>query len=1510
MEEGEIGDSPGGSPSGSWVTWAAPPSSEVGSVYPRSFLEATSCDSRPDPLPRMTYHANPRYEEHQQTNDHTRSLLGSELRDLLTELVNNLHNRHPQPLPIPSFNPKGDIDPKSWLHTVEMCFFNNPRASSDLIVTLSKALRGTAAVWFSRISHERLTWEEFKTAFLHEYVQVDTPASTFASQMDKRPKDTEEYVSIATEMLGNLNARFKDSTKEEIFISFVLAHLGKFDKRIRHLVYSKDIKTREELIRELKVVSIGKRRPGDETLSNPETKRAKPYCTHCKISGHHYNECRTRRSAAATPHQRTPTFKPNRHPSRGSQEPKQVTCYRCQQPGHYSSRCPQKKESESRPSEKRVGLCTVNPIGELEHSGERFNFIFDSGSECSLMSNSMSAKFEGHRTNKIVSLYGLGQSVVPCTIQVQTKVTINDNEIMVLFHIVPDAILPEPIVIGREILNDNLTVEINKNCCTLIRKIPIDPQNSSCKNKNESSTCQSSSTIENLGLDPSELDLFTYLCNVSDKEYKTRDQTLKRSDLDPVRVGSVDTYNAIVTELHPNLRGDLITILEKYKPFFIVGIPKNRVKTGEMFIRLKDPSKVNSQKPYRLGDERREEVRKLVNELLEANVIRPSRSPYASPAFPVPKNTGGYRLCVDYRALNANTVSEKFPLPLIQDQIARLKGAKFFSSLDMASGYHQIPIHPDSIEKTSFITYHGTWEYLAVPFGLKNAGSVFQRAVLEALGDLAHDFVVVFIDDILIVSESPEQALSRLDTTLKVLTDAGFSLNLTKCSFVVNRISYLGYEIENGQLYPNAKKIMALTNLPPPKTLRSLRQFLGLASYFRQFIRNFSIIASPLFKLIKEANSLDTKIIKWLPSHEKVRQVLITHLTSSPVLMIFNPALPIELHTDASALGYGGILINIVDGKPHAVAYYSKRTTPTESHYHSYELETMAVVKSIHHFNCYLQGRHFKVVTDCQSLKATHTKKDLIPRVQRWWSFLQSYDFTIEYRKAERMSHVDYLSRNPVESEDSVSPEILDSTKVTELNEETSSLFPDIEVNPTVSTNSPAPPTSQARPHGKKSNHNSTRVESKRINLTQISSQWLLVEQNNDPDISKIREQIKNSEIDENVRNTYDIRKGILCRKIQRNGQTRVLPIVPHSLKWAIVNNVHNSLFHMSWEKTLETLYNHYWFEKMAKFTRKFVENCLTCKVSKTDSGAKQIELHPIPKVKAPWHTMHLDTTGKLSGKNDAKEYLFVFIDAFTKYTLLIHTKNIDAESAVCALKHVTDLFGPPTLLIVDQGRSFANKRFKDYCHQSQIELHYIATGSCRANGQVERQMRVLKNMLTVAEADEAKSWQQAIGDIQLAINTAPHRVTKTSPMELMFGRVARPRELIAAEGDIADDPSVNLEEVRNLADKEIQKSASYSKSLFDKGKARVKPFRVGDLVLLKNEERNQTKLDPKYKGPYKIKSVLKNDRYEITSIDGRKCYKYPHDRIRLIPSTTELNPLLNLSDSETDENEGDNESE
>lgn len=743
----------------------------------------------------------------------------------------------------------------------------------------------------------------------------------------------------------------------------------------------------------------------------------------------------------------------------------------------------------------------------------------------------------------------------------------------------------------------------------------------------------------------------------------------------------------------------------------------------------------------------------------------------------------------------------------------------------MASGFHQIPIHSDSVEYTAFVTPDGQYEFLTMPFGLKNAPSVFQRTVMQALGNLAYSYVIVYMDDIMIVSPTIELGLERLKTVLNVLTGAGFIFNISKCSFLKTRVQYLGFEVKAGEIRPNPQKTTALSLLPPPQTVSGLRQFIGLASYFRKFVPDFAKIMKPLYSLTSGKGS-----IVWDVELENIRKKIVTVLTNKPVLVIFDPQYPIELHTDASSCGYGAILLHRINGSPHVVEYFSKTTAPSEAKYHSYELETLAVVASVKHFRHYLLGRQFVVYTDCNSLKASRTKIDLTPRVHRWWAYLQSFNFDIQYREGKRMAHADFFSRNPVPSK----PQLV-LEKITE----------------------------------------------KRVNLAEISSEWLLTEQKLDPEIVEIVSKLHSNEQQDDLIKSYDLRKGVLHRKIQRNNRTRCLPVVPRTFRWSVVNQVHESVMHLGWQKTLDKVYQYYWFHNMNKYVRKFVNNCITCRTSKSPSGKIQAELHPIAKVNIPWHTVHIDISGKLSGKSDLKEYVIVQIDGFTKFVHLYHTLKIDTESCVKALKASIALFGIPNRIIADQGRCFSSSRFSEFCSSQNIKLHLIATGASRANGQVERIMSTLKNLLTAVESSQ-RSWQDALGEVQLALNCTVNRSTEASPLEMLIGKEARPIGLIPP---VDTEIEIDLNSVRTHASDKMKSLADYDKQRFDKTKAMVVRHNVGDYVLLRNEERHQTKLDPKFKGPFLVTEVLEGDRYMLKSLTNKRLYKYCHEDIRRIPN-------------------------
>lgn len=412
--------------------------------------------------------------------------------------------------------------------------------------------------------------------------------------------------------------------------------------------------------------------------------------------------------------------------------------------------------------------------------------------------------------------------------------------------------------------------------------------------------------------------------------------------------------------------------------------------------------------PRRLSYYEKEEVTKILDELLNKDIIRPSDSPYASPIVLVKKKTGELRMCVDYRGLNKIMVRDNYPLPLIEDCLDYLEGKSCFSILDLKNGFHQVNMAPDSIKYTSFVTPQGQFEYVKMPFGLKNGPSVFQRFINNALRDLIrNNKIIVYLDDILIATKTVEEHLVILKELFKRLVSNRLEVKLSKCKFLYRSIDYLGYNASSQGIRPNDFHINTIKNYPMPRNFKELQSCMGLLSYFRKFVPNFSRLAIPLLNILKK----DKMSFKLDRDCETAFYTLKEKIVSGPVLAIYNPKRETELHTDASQDGFGSILQKQDDKKLHPVSYYSKGTTQAEKNYHSFELETLAIVYSVRRFHVYLQGIKFKIVTDCNALAQTLAKKNVNTRIARWALELENYDFTIEHRKGLSMGHVDALSR-------------------------------------------------------------------------------------------------------------------------------------------------------------------------------------------------------------------------------------------------------------------------------------------------------------------------------------------------------------------------------------------------------------------------------------------------------------------------------------------------------------------
>ena len=382
-------------------------------------------------------------------------------------------------------------------------------------------------------------------------------------------------------------------------------------------------------------------------------------------------------------------------------------------------------------------------------------------------------------------------------------------------------------------------------------------------------------------------------------------------------------------------------------------------------------------------------------------MIQPSSSPWASPVVMVRKRDGTHRFCVDFRELNSVTKADTFPLPKIDDLLDQLGAARYFSTLDLASGYWQIRMHPDSVEKTAFVTPQGLHEFRVMPFGLTNAPGVFQRLMERVLSGLnpedGPDYVVVYIDDVLVFSRTIDDHLEHLSRVIQRLHGAGLKLKPSKCHFIREEVEYLGHMITPQGLKTNARLIAAVSEFPRPRNLPEVRRFLGLSSYYRRFVPNFSKIASPLQALTRKAVEFE-----WSSGCEMSFQALKEKLTSAPLLAYPSFRRPFVLETDASIAGVGAVLSQLQDdGLLHPVAYASRSLTPSERNYAITELETLAVVWAITHFIAYLYGHEDTVYTDHTAVKAVLETPNPSGKHARWWTKVYGSgvkNVTIQYR--------------------------------------------------------------------------------------------------------------------------------------------------------------------------------------------------------------------------------------------------------------------------------------------------------------------------------------------------------------------------------------------------------------------------------------------------------------------------------------------------------------------------------
>lgn len=453
------------------------------------------------------------------------------------------------------------------------------------------------------------------------------------------------------------------------------------------------------------------------------------------------------------------------------------------------------------------------------------------------------------------------------------------------------------------------------------------------------------------------------------------------------------------------------SICKEYRDiFYCEDIPLSFSNQVKHSIRTKNEDPINL-KAHRLPPVQTQEIKKQVGKMLRDNIIQESHSPWSAPVHLVPKKMDSsgeqkWRMVVDYRRLNEITTDDKYPLPNINDLFDMLGKSMYFTTLDLASGYHQIEVEPDDKSKTAFSTPFGHFEFHRMPFGLKTAPATFQRAMDNVLRGLQGIHCLVYLDDVIIFSKSLPEHVEKLKAVFERFRQTNLKIQLDKSHFLRKEVLYLGHTITSEGLKPNNDKIDAVLKYPIPQTTTDIKSFLGLIGYYRKFIKDFAKITRPLTACLKKGKKIVLNE-EYVNSFETCKKLL----TNAPLLQFPDFDKPFVLTTDASNFAIGAVLSQGTIGSDKPVAYASRTLSDTESRYSTIEKELLAVIWAVKHFRPYLYGKKFTIYTDHRPLAWLYSLKEPNSKLTRWRLRLEEYDFEIKYKKGQQNTNADALSR-------------------------------------------------------------------------------------------------------------------------------------------------------------------------------------------------------------------------------------------------------------------------------------------------------------------------------------------------------------------------------------------------------------------------------------------------------------------------------------------------------------------
>ena len=944
-------------------------------------------------------------------------------------------------------------------------------------------------------------------------------------------------------------------------------------------------------------------------------------------------------------------------------------------------------------------------------------------------------------------------------------------------------------------------------------------------------------------------------------------------------------------------------LLNRWKHTFSTSFSDiGRTDLVEHEIKLTDDVPVKE--PYRrIPPGMYEEVRQHLKEMLEAGAIRKSQSSYCSNVVLARKSDGSLRFCLDLRKLNNKTIKDAYTLPRVDETMDTLIGSKYFSKLDLRTGYWQVEIKEQDKYKTAFsLGPLGFYECNRMAFGLTNAPATFQRLMENCMGELNLKECLIFLDDILIFSKTFENHLQSLERVFSNLHKHNLKLKPSKCEFFMTEVKYLGHIVSEHGIKTDPEKTKALETWPIPKNIKELRSFLGFTGYYRRFIKNYSRVVQPLNELLighstgkrKDHRKVKKKVPwSWGEPQHNAFETLIKMLMTPPILSYADFSKPFILNIDASSEGLGAVLYQRQNGLERVIAYGSRGLRNSEKLYPAHKLEFLCLKWAVvDKFKDYLYNNTFEVRTDNNPLTYVTTSAKLDATGHRWLAALSNFNFKLCYRSGKSNQDADGLSRRPYRAE--MFPDVVKAVyQAALIDRKQLPLAESLVITNTGRLTDGTP-----------------ELESQELSTVN----WQQV-QDSDPVIGRLKMLLNSGDkVDcleqESLdirkylreRRNFDLKKDVLVRNALIDGMDVQQIVLPESMTDMVLKGLHDDVGHQGREKTSWLVKQRFYWVGMDLDIRNKVEHCGRCIRSKTREQPRSELVNIV--TSRPMELVCIDFLSLERSKGNIEDIL-VITDHFTKYAVAIPTRNQKALTTARALyEKFICYYGFPERIHSDQGRNFESRLIRELCNIAGVSKSRTTPYHPMGNGAVERFNQTLLKMLGTLEQYQKEDWKSYVPPLVQAYNATKQDTTGFSPHYLMFGWHPK----------LALDAYLGLDSVKekdkhkeNYVDK-LKKRLDYAykvaRSNFEKNTGRYKrnydfkvrnsKLEIGDRVLIRVLVKSgKSKLSDKWeRDPYIVVDIPNPDIpvYKVQKESGKGAIRTLHRNLLL--------PFISISDN------------